>query len=226
MRSVLNFWKSDLSIEGGVDATEHSPTQPADAPLTMAVRPRLIAIGASTGGPRAVAAVLGDRLHPISIPVLLVLHVSQPLGSTVIAWLDSVIPATVTEARHGEPLPGPREARVIMAPADRHLIVRGGRLWLTDDPHAHDCRPSVDVLLHSVAEAYGARAVGCLLTGMGRDGAEGLLAMQRAGAMTLAQDEASSTVFGMPREAIRIGAARKVLPLSDIAPTISALSGR
>lgn len=188
------------------------------------MKPRIVAIGASTGGPSAVAAILGDRINPLPLPVLLVIHASRSMSQTMAEWLNSVIPAEVTEAVSGEPIPGAGEARVIVAPADRHLVVRDGKLWLTRGPERHGCRPSVDELFESVARELGPRAIGCLLTGMGRDGAEGLLAMKRAGAMTLAQDEASSVVFGMPREAIRLGAARRVLALGDFAPTISSLA--
>ena len=113
-----------------------------------------------------------------------------------------------------------------MAPPDRHLELCGRRLRLTDAPERHACRPSVDVLFESVAREAGSRAIGCLLTGMGRDGAAGLLAMRQAGGFTLAQDEASSVVYGMPREAALLGAADAVLPLDQIAPTLLALTGK
>jgi len=110
-----------------------------------------------------------------------------------------------------------------MAVPGRHLIVRQRRLRLTDDPERHSCRPSVDVLFESVAREVGGQAAGCLLTGMGRDGAEGLRAIREAGGPTIAQDEATSVVFGMPREAVRLGAAERVLPLPQIAPALTAL---
>jgi two-component system chemotaxis response regulator CheB len=113
-----------------------------------------------------------------------------------------------------------------MAPAGSHLVTKGGRLQLTRAEPRHHCRPSVDVLFGSVASEYGAAAIGGLLTGMGRDGAEGLLEIRRAGGATLAQDEATSVVYGMPREAMLIGAVERVLPLTDIGPAISALAGR
>ena len=109
-----------------------------------------------------------------------------------------------------------------MAPPDRHLVAERGRLRLTRDPERHSCRPSVDVLFESLASEVGARGVGCLLTGMGRDGAAGLLAMRRAGARTIAQDEASSVVFGMPKEAIALGAAQRILALDDITTALIA----
>jgi two-component system chemotaxis response regulator CheB len=171
-----------------------------------------------------VISVLGDPRHPIAVPVLLVIHIGRPFGPTLAEWLRGALPFPSSQAEDGEPLPGPREARVIVAPADRHLVVRNGRLRLTSDAERHGCRPAVDVLFESVAREVGPGAVGCLLTGMGRDGAAGLLAMKRAGAMTLAQDEASSIVFGMPREAIRVGAASRVLGLQEMGSFLSALA--
>jgi two-component system chemotaxis response regulator CheB len=111
-----------------------------------------------------------------------------------------------------------------MAPPDRHLVVQGGRLRLTRDAERHSCRPSIDVLFESLAQEVGADAVGCLLTGMGKDGAAGLLAMKQAGARTVAQNEATSVVFGMPREAIALGAAEMVLPLEEVAAALASLA--
>jgi two-component system chemotaxis response regulator CheB len=182
--------------------------------------PRLIAMGASTGGPGAVAEILGDRAHPVPLPVLLVVHLAPGFGRTFAAWLDKMLPVPVIEAVHGAPLPRPNERCVIVAPAEAHLLVEGGQLRLSRAAERHSCRPSIDVLFESVAREFGSAAIGCLLTGMGQDGAEGLLAMRNAGAVTVAQDEATSVVFGMPREAIRLGAAGHVLCLSAIAPAL------
>ncbi|HEX2572021.1 MAG TPA: chemotaxis protein CheB [Polyangia bacterium] len=182
--------------------------------------PRLIVMGASTGGPGAVAEILGDRAHPVPLPLLLVVHLAPGFGQTFAAWLGEMVPMPVREAVHGAPLPRPDERCVIVAPAEAHLLVEGGLLRLSKGPERHSCRPSIDVLFESVARELGAAAIGCLLTGMGRDGAEGLLAMRNAGAVTVAQDEASSVVFGMPREAIRLGAAGHVLCLPAIAPAL------
>jgi two-component system chemotaxis response regulator CheB len=110
-----------------------------------------------------------------------------------------------------------------MARPDQHLVVRRDSLALDQGPEKHSCRPSVDVLFASIAREVGAESVGCLLTGMGKDGAEGLLAIRRAGGKTIAQDERTSVVFGMPREAILLGAAERVLPLDKIAPALLAL---
>ena len=183
----------------------------------------LIAVGASTGGPSAVLELLGGSLS-LGLPVLLTVHVGQPLGGSFAGWLGSNLAVPVSEARDGELLPAPGESRVIVAPATRHMLVERGRLRLSDAPERNACRPSIDILLESVAYEKGARAIGVLLTGMGRDGAEGLLAMKRAGATTIAQNEASCVVFGMPREAIRLGAADHILSLGEIRSLLSALS--
>jgi two-component system chemotaxis response regulator CheB len=111
-----------------------------------------------------------------------------------------------------------------MAPVGQHLVVRNGRARLTLDPERHSCRPSVDVLFESVAEDYGAAAAACLLTGMGKDGALGLLKVRQAGGMTVAQDETTSVIYGMPREAVSLGAAARVLRLDEIAPWLTTLS--
>jgi len=115
---------------------------------------------------------------------------------------------------------------VALAPGDCHLIVRDGRMRLTRDAERHSCRPSVDVLFESVATEYGPAAAACLLTGMGKDGALGLLKIRQAGGVTIAQDEQTSIVFGMPREAISLGAAQQVLPIGEIGARLAALQGQ
>jgi two-component system chemotaxis response regulator CheB len=187
-------------------------------------KPRLVAIGASTGGPGAVLDILHALPPHFPLPILLVIHIGEPFAAALAEWLDGLVPLPVAHARDGEPLPAVGESRVIMAPADRHLVVRQGRLWLTADPEQHSCRPSVDVLFESVAREIGPGAVACVLTGMGRDGAQGLLAVRRAGGATLAQDESTSVVYGMPQEAIRLGAAGRVLRLDQFAPALLELA--
>ncbi len=184
---------------------------------------KVIAVGASTGGPNAIVEILRAMPADLPLPMLLVLHISEPFGAAFADWLDGQTGWRVKYARHGEPV-GSAGGRVIMAPPERHLIVRDGRLHLTLDPERHSCRPSVDVLFQSVAREYGSGAVACLLTGMGRDGASGLLEVRRAGGFTIAQDEATSVVYGMPREAVLLGAAERVLPLGGIGPGLEALT--
>jgi two-component system chemotaxis response regulator CheB len=178
---------------------------------------RCVAIGGSTGAPGAVVAILNGLPADFPLPILLVIHISAPFGVALCEWLDSVSPIRVRRVVNGERLPSPGKPQVIMAQPDRHLAVRGGRLWASDDPERHHCRPSVDALLESVAAELGAAAIACLLTGMGRDGAEGLLAVKRSGGLTFAQDEESSVVFGMPRAAAELNAARSMVPLGEIA---------
>jgi two-component system, chemotaxis family, protein-glutamate methylesterase/glutaminase len=182
----------------------------------------LVAIGASTGGPGAVRDILRGLPAAFRLPILLVLHINEPFGSAFADWLDAQTGRTVSYARDGMPVLS-AVGRVVVAAADQHMIVANGRLRLTRDPQRHSCRPSVDVLFESVAAEYGAAAAACLLTGMGRDGAEGLLRIRNAGGLTIAQDESTSVVYGMPREAALIGAAAHVLQLGDIAPRLAAL---
>jgi two-component system chemotaxis response regulator CheB len=188
-----------------------------------AAAPRLVALGASTGGPAAIIEILRALPAVYPLPLLLVLHIGEPFGSAFAEWLDGQTSHPVAFARDGEPLGGAR-GRVVMAPPDRHLVVRGEKLVLTSDPELHSCRPSVDVLFSSLARECGPASVACLLTGMGRDGADGLLAIRRAGGHTIAQDEATSVVYGMPREAALLGAAQRVLPLGDIGPALVSLA--
>ncbi|XXX81692.1 chemotaxis-specific protein-glutamate methyltransferase CheB [Sorangium sp. So ce134] len=185
---------------------------------------RLVAMGASTGGPSAIVEALSPLPASFPVPILLVLHIGAPFAPAFAEWLAGRLSIPVAIAADGEPLPLAGEPGVRVALPDRHLVVQNGRLRLTDGPERHSCRPSVDVLFESVAVEVGERAIGCLLTGMGRDGAEGMLAMKRAGAATLVQDESSSVVFGMPREAIARGAAQHILSAGAIGPTLLALS--
>ncbi len=214
-------------LRGKLGPRERASSGPAPAPFdALAERPRcaVVAIGVSTGGPAAIQQILRELPPRFPLPILLVIHIGEPFGVALAEWLDGQSPLRVAYAKEGEPLPPRGEGRVIMAPPDVHLIVRGERLRLIATPERHSCRPSVDVLFESLARELGDRALACLLTGMGRDGAAGLLEVRRAGGMTLAQDEATSVVFGMPREAILLGAAERVLPLDRFAPTIAALA--
>jgi two-component system chemotaxis response regulator CheB len=182
----------------------------------------VIAIGASTGGPAAVVEALRPLPRDFNIPILLVQHIGAPFAATYTEWLSTQIRRPAGYPEHGEPV-ATAAGRVVVAPPDRHLTVRDNRLWLTADPERHSCRPSVDTLFESVAENYADNATGCLLSGMGRDGAAGLLAMRRAGAFTVAQEESTCVVYGMPREAIRLGAANQVLSPDGISRLLARL---
>jgi two-component system chemotaxis response regulator CheB len=187
-------------------------------------RLRAVAIGVSTGGPAALIEILRGLPHGFPLPILLVIHIGKLFAPAFAEWLDGQSAVRVAYAADGDPLPPFGESRVLMASPGSHLVLRQGKLRLTQDPERHSCRPSVDVLFESLAEELGADCAACLLTGIGRDGAKGLLAIRRAGGGTIAQDEATSVVFGMPREAILLGAAEQVLPLEKIAPALGALA--
>ncbi|HUE01262.1 MAG TPA: chemotaxis response regulator protein-glutamate methylesterase [Bryobacteraceae bacterium] len=182
----------------------------------------VIAIGASTGGTEAIADIL-PRL-PEGVPGILVTqHIPAGFSRAFAARLNQMCSFEVKEAEDGDALvPG----RALVAPGDLHMVLRkspeGYRVSVKTGPRVCYQRPSVDVMFSSVAEAAGARAVGVLLTGMGSDGAHGLLKMHQSGARTIAQDESSCVVFGMPREAIRLGAADRVMPLPGMPQAILA----
>jgi two-component system, chemotaxis family, protein-glutamate methylesterase/glutaminase len=192
---------------------------------TAARNAAALAIGASTGGPGAVVEVLNGLRPSFAYPILLVLHISEPFGAAFAEWLDAQTSWPVAYPNDGDPV-ATAEGRIVMAPPGQHLLVRDGRLRLNTEPERHFCRPSIDVLFESLALEYGSAVAAALLTGMGRDGAEGLLAIRHAGGATIAQDEDSSVVYGMPREAVRLGAAERVLPLRQIGPALGALMAR
>jgi len=186
---------------------------------------RAVAIGVSTGGPGALIEILRGLPHGFPLPILLVIHVSKLFTPAFAEWLDGQSSMRVCYAVDGEPLPSFGQGRVLMAPPDRHLVICQGKLRLTQDRERHSCRPSIDIFFESFAQELGSAGAGCLLTGMGKDGAAGLLAIRQAGGWTIAQDEATSVVFGMPREAILLGAAMQILALDQIAPRLSMLAG-
>jgi len=154
-----------------------------------------------------------------ALPLLIVVHIGEPFGRAFAEWLDGQTPHRVRLAQDGESVP---ERGVLMAPPERHLVVRAGRLHYNLGAERFSCRPSVDVLFESVAAEYASAAAAVLLTGMGQDGARGLLAVRQSGGLTIAQDEASSVVYGMPREAALLGAAQRILPLTEIGPVLAA----
>ncbi len=183
----------------------------------------LVAIGASTGGPGAIVEVLRGIPSTFTTPIVIVLHIGERFGHALADWLDGQTMRRVSFVENGMAVSG-TAGRAVMAPADRHVVVRDGHFHLTRDPERHSCRPSVDVLFESVAKSYGASAMGVLLTGMGRDGASGLLDIQHAGGITIGQDEATSVIYGMPREAVLLGAVDHVLPVDGIGSAIVALA--
>jgi two-component system chemotaxis response regulator CheB len=178
----------------------------------------VVALGASTGGPPALAAILSAFPPSLPSPVLAVQHISPGFLPGFVEWLGSVVPLPVRVAVLGEIL---ESGVVYFPPEDRHLgLTPDGRALTSDDPPEGGHRPSVSWLFRSVARARGARAVGVLLTGMGSDGASGLRELRHAGGHAICQDEGTSVVWGMPQQAVLMGAADAVLPLTDIAAAI------
>jgi two-component system chemotaxis response regulator CheB len=201
------------------------PSQPpGDARERAPGAVQIVALGTSTGGPAALIIVLSQIPKGLPVPLAVVLHLDEVFGSAFADWLDAQTHHRVAYPRDGDSVAS-FASRVAMAPPGRHLTVGDRRFHLTSDPPRHSCRPSVDVLFESIALEYGASAAACLLTGMGRDGAAGLLQIRKAGGTTIAQDEATSAVYGMPREAAILGAAERVLPLDAIGRALAVLAG-
>lgn len=206
-------------IHGGrVLSRQETPIRPRGArPATVDI----VAIGASSGGPRVVEELLASLPATYGLAVVVVQHMAEGFMTGLIAWLRQRCRLPVRVAEEGDSLV-PRQ--VLFAPDWAHLIVQaGGRVHLAEGDPVNGSRPSVDVTFTSLASVYGPRAAGMILTGMGSDGAAGLLAIRRAGGVTLVQDEASSVVFGMPRAAIELGAAQQVLPPAGLVRGLNAL---
>jgi two-component system chemotaxis response regulator CheB len=197
----------------GRRAAGGKPHDAQGGPVAMPI----VALAASTGGPPALAELLG-HLGGLRAPVLVVQHLHHDFIDGFVSWMARASALPVQPAAHGTVL---QRGGVYIAPAGSHLrLAPDSRLALGPEPRSLH-RPSADVLFESVAAHAGRRAVGVLLTGMGDDGARGLLALKHAGALTIAQDEATCAVYGMPRAAVALDAARQVLPLGDIADTIA-----
>lgn len=184
------------------------------APVVPAHRICCIGIVASTGGPLALERILTKLPPDFGAGVVVVQHLTEEFAPILASWLDEQCRLEVAVAKEGD-LVGP--GRVLIAPAERHLVVGGGGVvHLVEGPASEKHCPSGNLLLSSLADTYGATALGLVLTGMGSDGSLGLVEMRRAGAVTLAQDEESSTVFGMPRAAGAAGGVQLYLALEEI----------
>jgi len=206
-----------------------SPAMPARMPASVALaplaRPRLVAVGSSTGGPQALAVFLRALSPPPGVPMVIVQHMPAGFTTMLADHLNRVGALRVAEAMDGEVLlPG----RAYLAPGDRHLLVERGQSGLMarlrDDPPEHFCRPAVDPMLRSAQQACDGRVLAIILTGMGQDGLAGCRALSAAGGTVLAQDEASSVVWGMPGAVARAGLAREVLPPERLAARVAAIA--
>ncbi len=220
--SNTSTWRQPIAPSRAGTTPATIPSQPPKKPLGIPVvqRPpsRILAIGASTGGPQALSTILAALPANFPIPILCTQHISQGFLGGLVRWLNADCAVTVQIAQVGERV---QNGHVYFAPETEHLIIdRSGILrCLKGDLRDGHC-PSVTTMFESVAQSFGNRATGILLTGMGRDGAAGLLEMANQGAMTIAQDEGSCVVFGMPKEAITLGAAQHILPLNQIVATV------
>ena len=200
---------------------QFTPVQPAKdirprENLLLETTDKIIAIGASTGGTKAIELVMQQM--PVTSPgVVIVQHMPEQFTTTFAKRLNGICPMEIREARNGDRV---NNGVALVAPGNLHMVLeRTGAQYIVKTnggPRVHYQRPSVDILFHSVAKSAGRNAVGVLMTGMGADGAEGLLAMRDAGARTIAQNEETCVVFGMPKEAIKMGAAEKISPLMKI----------
>jgi len=186
---------------------------------------KVVVIGASTGGTEALKTLL-ETLPPDTPGIAIVQHMPELFTRAFANRLDGLCHITVKEAESNDTM---LRGRALIAPGNHHMLLRrsGARYYvdIKDGPLVCRHRPSVDVLFRSAARYAGKNAVGVILTGMGDDGARGMLEMKQAGATTIAQDEETSVVFGMPKEAIKLGAVDKVLPLEAVAGAILGLTG-
>ncbi len=178
----------------------------------------LIVIGASTGGPKALAEILSHLPADLGAGIVIAQHVDREFSAGMASWLDDQSPLSVCLAEEGT---RPSRATALLAGKNDHLILTSNLTLVYDkEPIATPFRPSVDVLFKSVAEHWPSRGIAILLTGMGRDGAEGMKMLHRVGWHTIAQDEATSIVYGMPKAARDLGAATEILPIQQVAPAI------
>jgi len=205
---VADFWKKLEAL-----------VQREGSPVSRPMPPTLVAIGASSGGPRAVARLLAGLRAELPASIVVVMHIGRRAAPGMADWLAQHASMPVVLAEEGM---RPEAGRVALAATDHHLTLNARLRWhYREEPKDCSYRPSVDVCLGSIVAHWPHRAIGVLLTGMGHDGARGLKAMRERGWLTIAQDEHSADVYGMPRAAKAMGAAVRVLPLERIAPTLS-----
>ncbi len=200
----------------------NASSAPKREPDQGSVRPSIMGIAASTGGPPALAKVLGALPKDFPLPILLVQHMGAPFMEGFAAWLNGLMPLDVRIAQDQEiPAPG----RVYVAPGDRHLLLSSaGTLKVSAEAPLDNQRPSATLLFQSMARTLGRRGLGVILTGMGEDGAQGLVEMRQAGGYGVAEDESTAVVYGMPAAAARMGGVNVSLPLDLIAPRILRLA--
>ena len=208
----------------GIEPARRRRPERTDPPSEPAGNGRLLVIGASAGGPAALATILRDLPKDFPAAVVIVQHVDEQFAPQMASWLDGQSALPVRVASEGaRPLVG----AVLLAGTNDHLVFLNARvLGYTREPRACSYRPSVDTFFESVVRHWQGDVVAVLLTGMGRDGAKGLKALRDAGALTIAQDQATCVVYGMPKAAAEMGAAMEILPIEEIAPRLVELIAR
>jgi two-component system response regulator WspF len=211
LRKIMNIsWL--IGDKGNRERSAPNPTR------SSGPRQSLIAIGSSAGGPAALELLLKGLPRDFSPAIVLVQHVDQVFAAGMAEWLGSASGLNVRLAQEGEP---PQSGTVLLAGTNHHIrLLKNGKLAYTAEPVNEIYRPSIDVFFESVASYWNGDAVGVLLTGMGRDGAQGLKLMRQHGYLTIAQDQQSSAVYGMPKAAAAIDAAVEIRPLEQIAPRL------
>jgi two-component system chemotaxis response regulator CheB len=221
---VIHHWGT---VSNTPSAVSHKPASSAlikNQYRKIDAKIRVVGIAASTGGPSTIAAVLKNLPADFPLPVALVQHFSPGFAGGLADWLGTQTSLRVDLAIHGDPL---QPGTLVMAPDDYHLRVnRAGEIELSKEPAYKGLRPSANPLFESLAVAYGSAAMGIILTGMGDDGAEGLLKLHQAGGITIAQEEESCVVYGMPREAVARGAVDQLLTPEQIGFALEQISHR
>lgn len=220
LRSATRSAKTAMGQAGRISPTAIPRRLPA---MLNRSKAEIIAIGISTGGPNALAKMLPMIPKDIGVPIVIVQHMPPMFTRSLANSLAAKCAISVREARQGEPIlpntaliaPGGKQMKIVAGADGKTRIIK-----ITDDPPENSCRPSVDYLFRSVAHHYVGRATGVIMTGMGSDGTQGLKLMKQNGSTIIAQDEATSVVFGMPKEAVETGLADAVLPLNQIAEMI------
>ncbi|WP_319761215.1 chemotaxis-specific protein-glutamate methyltransferase CheB [Maridesulfovibrio sp.] len=214
LMSEVRVVRRKRRFRNAADQNRPQPLEGNFLPAPSSGKDKVVCIGASTGGPQAIKQILMSIPHEFTAPILVVQHMSEGFTEGMVNWLKRYTGHDVRRAAHGDLL---ESGTIYFAPEGSHMEVSAERkIVLTDSASVNESRPSVSVLFNSAAQNLGRSAVGVLLTGMGRDGADGLLAIRRKGGYTIAQDEETSIVFGMPGEAVKIGAAISILPIEKI----------
>ncbi len=206
---------------GRANTGQLGPLPEPPAAAAQGPRPAIVAIGSSTGGPQALQTILTRLPATFQPPIVIVQHIAAGFASSIVDWLGPQCALPLQLATAGMRLDRPG---IYLAPTGQHLVVQGHILILNDAPPVRGHRPSATNLFRSVATSYGSRAIGVLLTGMGDDGAAGLAEMKRLGATTIAQDEASSVVFGMPAAAITLGVVDHIVAPAQIPALLQRLA--